>query len=382
MRSKTVKMGVIALLCAFSVLVACQPAYTYQVPEERGDGWTVGSLVDVGFDSEILERAVRRIQRGRYKDVHSLLIVKEGKLVLETYYPGNVWSYNEDEHRGDRVAFDADTLHNLASVTKSFTSSLIGIAIDRGQIGGIEERILDYYPEYAHLGDARKEAITLHHLLSMTSGLEWNENQYPYSDLRNDLVQLFYRSDPIAYILAKPAIHPPGTRWYYSGGDVNLLGEAIRVTSGQRMDHYAEQVLMAPLGITNYEWDYINEDFVHASGNLRLRPRDMAKFGLLYLNGGVWNGTRIVSQEWVERSTRGYRPWPKPEGSDYGYYWWLRDDEVEGKIYPSFSARGWGGQRIAVYPEQEMVVVMTGGSYVERPADDEILVNHVLLAIR
>jgi CubicO group peptidase (beta-lactamase class C family) len=147
-----------------------------------------------------------------------------------------------------------------------------------------------------------------------------------------------------------------------------------------RMDDFAEQYLFEPLGITNYEWDHINPDMIHASGNLKLRPRDMAKLGYLFLSGGVWNGERILSEEWVEESTR--KQIVTRWGGGYGYQWWIRTYQTDSGAVDSFFAAGWGGQRIVVFPGLEMVVVFTGGNYVEQEPVDEIISRHILPALR
>jgi CubicO group peptidase (beta-lactamase class C family) len=204
--------------------------------------------------------------------------------------------------------------------------------------------------------------------------------ELPYSNSRNDLVQLFLVSDPVEYILSKPLVAEPGSAWYYNGGNTNLLGEVIRQATGQRLDAFAAQNLFAPLGITNYEWDFINPDFIHASGNLQLRPRDLAKFGSLYLHGGVWNGQRIVSQEWVDASVH-HHATPRG-GGGYGYQWWLRTYDAGATDVDAFHAAGWGGQRIVVLPEMDMVVVFTGGNYVDDDPADEIITRYILPAVQ
>jgi CubicO group peptidase (beta-lactamase class C family) len=292
-----------------------------------------------------------------------------------------VWSYEADEHKGRRIQYDADTRHNLASVTKSFTSALVGIAVDRGLIDGVDAKLFDFFPEHADLSDKTKAEITLWHLLTMTSGLEWNEGEYGYEDRRNDLIQLFYVSDPVAYILAKPALAAPGKKWYYSGGNTNLLGEIIKKATGQRMDAFAEEHLFAPLGITSFQWDHLNSQVIHASGNLQLRPRDLAKFGQLYLDDGLWQGKQIVSSEWVQQSTRAQTALPGRSSSEgYGYQWWIKTYRLGSAPVTCFYAAGWGGQRIAVLPELDMVVVLTGGNYVGRTPVDEIIQEYVLPA--
>lgn len=379
MTKMTRKALLLALLCAI-LIAACGPESTSPTPPQTDDGWQTADPASVGLDVKKLEQAVARIHDGTYQNVHSLLVVKDGKLVFEEYFRGYTWDYADEQHRGDLVDFDRDTTHNLASVTKSFTSALIGIAIDQGFIRGVEETVFSFFPEHADLKDERKDRITLEHLLTMRSGLEWNEMELPYSNNRNDLVRLFSVPDPIEYILAKPLVAEPGTAWYYNGGNTNLLGEVIRQATGQRMDAFAAQYLFAPLGITTYEWDHINADMIHASGNLRLRPRDMAKFGYLYLNGGVWNGWQLISQEWVEASTQAHvtPSW----GGGYGYQWWLQTYDASSKDVEAFYAAGWGGQRIIVFPSLDMVVVFTGGNYVQDEPVDEIVTRFILPSVQ
>jgi CubicO group peptidase (beta-lactamase class C family) len=231
----------------------------------------------------------------------------------------------------------------------------------------------------------------------MTSGLEWNELEVWLGDMRHDLIQLFVVPDPLEYILAKPVVAEPGTNWYYNGGGVNLLGEVIRKASGLRIDEFSEKYLFKPLGIKEYEWDHIKPDIIHASGNLKLRPRDMAKFGYLFLNGGTWKGEKIIPAEWIQKSTKASIsiPWdslaeilgdeyvdvPETEGDRYGYLWWLKTYHVDSQSINSYAATGWGGQRIIVFPALNMVVVFTGGNYAEPDLVDEIVTCHILPAV-
>jgi len=378
MKRTSLRALLLILLCT-TLLVACSPAHKSRIPAQTNDGWQTASLDEVGIDEKALGRLVDGIDRGEYENIHSVLIVKDGKLVFEEYFSGYTWNYEQSEHKGTLTDFGIDTTHNLASVTKSVTSALVGIAMDHGFIQGVDEKVLDFFPEYADLSDERKDRITLEHLLTMTAGLEWNEMGITYSNRSNDLIQLFWVLDPIEYILAKDAIDEPGTKWYYSGGCTNLLGEVIREATGLRMDDFAEKHLFAPLGITNYEWDHINVNMIHASGNLRLRPRDMAKLGYLFLRGGVWEGQRIVSQEWVEASTKKHVT--RSPSAGYGYQWWLLTYRANSVTVDSFHADGWGGQRIIVFPSLDMVVVFTGGNYVTPDSSNDIISRHVLPAL-
>jgi CubicO group peptidase (beta-lactamase class C family) len=305
---------------------------------------------------------------------------------LEEYFPGYGFDYNGDQFRGKQIEYGIDTIHNLASVTKAVTSALIGIAIEQGFIQDVDENLFTYFPEYAYLNTQQKDAITLLHLLTMTSGFEWNEMEVFYGDTRNDLIQLFMVSDPIDYILSKPLLADPGTRWYYSGGDVNLLGEIIKRATGMPMNDFAAKNLFAPLGISAYEWDFIKSDFIHASGNLKLRPRDMAKLGVLYLSDGIWAGDRIISKEWTEASTQAYIPIPRDSSlaghaDAYGYQWFIKAYYSNSTSVSAYFRSGWGGQRIIVFPSLDMVLVFTGGNYEESEPVDEIVTRHILPAV-
>jgi CubicO group peptidase (beta-lactamase class C family) len=355
--------------------------YVYAVPERTGDGWETASLADVGLSESRLGRLIDLIRTGVYPRVHALLIVRDGRLVLEEYFNGlDFEAAVGDSIVGTWTAFDRDTPHNLASVTKSVTSTLVGIAIDRGLIASVDTAAYDFFPEHADLRDARKDSITLRHLLTMTSGLDWDEASHPYGDPRNDINALFSQSDPIRYILAKPAVDPPGTRWIYDGGGTNILGDVVRRTSGMSLEQFADTHLFGPLGIAQRAWVRLAPPVTYASGDLRLRPRDMAKLGQLFLDGGVWNGARIVSAEWVaEATTRMAETWNP--GWGYGYQWWIYEFDVDGLRYPSFGARGWGGQLITVLPEQRLVVVQTGGNYLTGDPGDAIVRQFVLEAL-
>jgi CubicO group peptidase (beta-lactamase class C family) len=274
-------------------------------------------------------------------------------------------------------------------VTKIFTATVVGIAIDRGILPSVEARVFDYFPEYAHLNNATKKKLQVEHLLTMTSGLECNQGDVPINDDRNDIIQIHLAKDPIEYVLAKPIVAEPGTRFYYSEADVNLLSYIIQRTTDQRFDDVAQDILFEPLGIDQAAWGFINPDMVWASGDLQLRPRDMAKLGQLYLNGGVWNGQRILSKAWVEEATKGRVVVDQPHlaqdwGDRYGYQWWRRTYAYEGGNTQVYLRTGWGGQAIIVFPEFDMVVVFTGGNYEGSymPQIQEIVTQFILPALK
>jgi CubicO group peptidase (beta-lactamase class C family) len=349
------------------------------VPEQRDDGWKAASLSAVGMNARPLQAMLDRIEDNTFQDIHSVLIARDGVLVFETYFSGNAWDYDAEGFRGQWTEFGIDTPHNMASVTKSITGILLGIAVDLGCIASVDEKLYSFFPDYTHLSSDVKDRISLGHVLTMTSGLHWNEQDVFYSEMENDIVQLFIVSDPVEHVLSKPMREEPGTRWYYNGGGTNLLGEVIQATSGMRLDAFAQEYLFAPLGITGYEWVFVQPDFVYASGDIKLRPREMLKIGQLMLDRGVWNGERVLSEEWAEALVTEHVSHGPNAG--YGFHWWLRTYSVNRQSVDSYRADGWGGQRIMVFPDLDLVVVFTGGNYTQPHRLDEIVTEFILPAV-
>jgi CubicO group peptidase (beta-lactamase class C family) len=335
-----------------------QGPHSYQLPEQLDDGWGVSSLAAEGIDVRAVEQLTQRIDEGRYNYVHSCLVVRNGKLVYERYF------------RGQR----RDISHRLYSVTKSFTSALVGIAIDKGLIGGVEETVVSYFPEYVGEGwDKRKDAITLQHLLMMASGLRFDEGSHPYGDVRNSYTQMTSTSDWMKWGLDEPLVAEPGTVFNYSSANTHLFAGIIHKTSGVHADEFAREHLFAPLGIESYFW-YAGDGHPTVSGahgGLKLRPRDMAKFGYMYLSNGRWKGVQVVPQEWVRES---FVPRIHVRGStEYGYQWWIQRERLGGMEIQWFSARGYGEQYIALFPALDLVVVITAGNEASAGGVQEVI---------
>jgi hypothetical protein len=347
-------------------------------PPDLGDGWSSRPMKDAGLRAEPMAELVERIEAGEFAHVHGFVIARHGALVAEAYFPGYAFDYEGESFWGAWTEFGPLVPHLQASVTKSVTGLLVGIALDRGDLETVDAGVLSFFPEHAGLADETKRAITLGHLLTMTSGLEWNEGEVFYGELENDIVQLHLVEDPIEYILSRGQSSPPATEWGYNGGGTSLLGEIVRRASGQPLDEYARTHLFGPLGIETAEWGRIGE-LVDAPGGLRMRPRDMAKLGQLVLDGGTWKGRRIVSESWVEAMTRVYVPF-QPSGG-YGLHWWIRVYTNGPHTAPAYMADGWGGQRIMVFPTLDLVVVFTGGNYAEQHRLDEVVAHYVLPAV-
>ncbi len=359
--------------------IANQKDSIIRTPIQTNDGWQTASLANVNIDSAKLQIMMDRICDNTYKNIHSILIIKNDKLVFEQYFPGYKFKYEAKEFKGEFTDYNQYTIHNLASVTKSITSVLFGIALDQGLIDKVDEKLFKFFPKYADLNDSLKDQISLEHLLTMTSGLKWNEQDVFYSEAENDIIQLFIVPDPVKYILSKPVIYKPGTSYYYNGGGTNLLGKIIQETSELKLDTFAQKYLFDQLGIKQYEWIHINSDVVYASGDLKLRPRDMAKIGFIMLNKGVWESKQIISSGWIEKSTAPYVHFNANEG--YGYQWWTKKYELGNASFHSFSADGWGGQNIIVFPGLDLIVVLTEGNYTERTPNEELIYRYILPSI-
>lgn len=334
----------------------------------------------VGLEPGPLDALAERVRDGSYPEVHAILLMKDGRLAFERYFPGNAWDYGAPEFRGPWTDHNAETPHNLASVTKSITGLLVVLAVDRGMIRGFDEPLCGFFPEHAALCDGEKAAIHLGHVLTMTSGLAWNEQDVPYSDPSNDIVRLFLVEDPVAHVLSKPVVAPPASRWSYNGGGTNLLGKVVERASGMRLDAFARVHLFEPLGIRDATWQFVRPDFVYASGDMTMRPRDMAKIGQMLLDGGVWEGKRILSEEKAALLVR--TQVPLMPGTGYALHWWTRTFESGGERVDAFAADGWGGQRILVFPSKDLVAVFTGGSYTKQHRLDEVVTEYVLPAVR
>ncbi len=364
----------LSIVLASAVLLSCHShyrstAYSYVTPKQLSDGLPVDAMYNNGMDTSRVVALTKLILADKYPNIHSMLILRHGKLIYENYFAG------EDEvHGGTRVGYvnhTIDDLHDCRSVSKSFTSACIGIAVKQGFIKSIDEPIFPYFKEYAKYFDPAKRKITIRNLLTMTSGLEWDE-KISYLNSDNSERQMDGSNDPISFILSRKLTSTPGTVWNYSGASAMLLEEILWKATGERLDKYAEKNLFAPLGIRKYTWDSMpkNKNMIAAAWGLRLRSRDLAKFGLLYMNYGKWGNTQILDTDWVKHSLNTEVSRPSeipniPEG--YGFQFWVGFMD-EGSHYKTDMPRadGNGGQNIYFWRDMDILLVFTGGNYNRR----------------
>ncbi len=332
--------------------------YAYEVPESLDDGWECADLSAVEIDREAMIRFAEGIARGEHDDIHSFLLAKDGKLVLEEYFATNGRRYGSWIKRVFR-----DRPHHLASTTKSVLSALCGIAIDQGLLADTAEPIHKYLPAYAASFNDEKRAITIKDMLTMTPGWEWEQFKYPWDDPRNNGGEMYNREDVIQYVLERPLVATPGAKFNYSNGVPTVMGAVLKHACGMDVDRYAGRELFHPLGISDYPWTRYFDGSLETDGGLALRSRDLAKIGQLFLNNGNWQGKNIISEKWVRESTEQLLDLHGIWGWGYGYYWMQVDLKTKGGTVHSYFVPGDGGQLLAVFPDLNMVIVFTAGNY-------------------
>lgn len=344
------------LLCLFTALSFLLRAQT----EESKAGWEKVPLGVHFSDSIPIIKLIEALQREETQ-IHSMLLLKNNQLLLEEYYQ----------------EYDLNKVHDLRSTSKSIRSLLMGIAVDQGLVKSIDDPVYKYLPDLRPQKnqDERKGAITIRHLLTMSTGLECNDWD-PKSKGQEDRV--YKKKDWLQYTIDLPMVNDPGEVSAYCSMGAILVAEIISVTSGMPIQEFAQKNLFDPLGISQVQWGHTNQKEVINSGKrLYMRPRDMAKLGQLVLQQGQWNGKQIVSKAWIEDATT---PKTKITGIDYGFLWWNLPFQYQGRAIMSKLATGNGGQYIIVFPELELIAVFTGGAY--NSQDDKLpfaLMNRVIL---
>jgi CubicO group peptidase (beta-lactamase class C family) len=332
-------------------------------PERTSDGWRTANPGDVGFDEAELTRLVQEIATGdpssrRPQLIHSLLVARGGRLVLEQYFFGH----------------DRDTPHDIRSAGKTFASVMLGALMHQGVDIGPQTRVYDFLA--ATPTDPRQRDITLAHLMTHTSGLDCNDNDDNSRGNEGAMQGQSEESDWWRFALALPMAHDPGARYAYCTAGMNLVGAALHQASGEDIPPLFDRLIARPLQFGRYYWNLAPNGQGYLGGGAYMRPRDLLKVGQLYLNGGVWNGRRIVSRDWVAQSTA-----PHVEinegttgmdaetfanialrGAD-GYAWHRYGVRAGDRLIEAYEANGNGGQFLIVVPEYDLVVVMTGGNY-------------------
>ncbi len=354
-----VLLVMLLVLLAVGLPSVTRPTHAQGDPPERDywptDEWRTAAPESLGMDGDLLEAAHQRLLEGD-NNVDSLIVVRGGTIVAEHYYRG---------YSGTRP-------HEVASVTKNVTSALVGIAIEQGLIDGVESTLDGLFPEYIQPAiNPRAGHIRVADLLTMRSGLLWNSE--------GSSADYFWESaNWVRAALALPVIAEPGATWVYNSAGSHLLAAMVARQADRALDDYADEFLFGPLGITRYTWETDPQGYHVGGTGLALTPRDMAKFGYLYLNDGYWDGQQVVPAEWVAESTA-QQVYMESGGRAlrYGYQWWLPGVGGEG----AFAAIGAQGQLIHVSPAYDLVVVLTGDFEGAVGATPDLLGDYIIPAV-
>ena len=359
-------------------------------------GWATATPASVGLDEKVLDGLDKDLGAGKFSLVDSFTVFRCGKKVYERAYSHDYAKIygKQAKEKGPLNArltgrynyFDPDwhpyyhgtDMHTMQSVSKTVTSVIIGVAMNRGDFkAGVDTPVLKYFDAAKVKNvDERKRRMTLRDVLTMTAGLEWIED-VPYDDPRSDSSLMEATDDWVQYVIDKPMAAEPGKVFNYSSGVTELLAYIFKKETGQDIDDYGEKYLFAPLGIKHH-WKRTYMEVIDTEGGLYLNGSDLAKIGYLYLHDGVWDGKQIVSKEWVKESLKGYID---AEGDyKYGYKWWLlKRTDSAGHVW---MARGFGGQRMMVFPEEGIIVTFTGWDIIGDPPADKELLARLLPALK
>lgn len=393
----------IATVCVVLFLAVSLAADAQRATSSSGvvwptHGWLEGTPASVGLDESALESFDADLARGKYMLVDSFQVFRCGKKVFERKYAhdyGRIYG-KEAKAKGPLNArltgpynyfdpywhpyYHGTDMHTMQSVSKTITSVIFGVAINRGDFkADINTPVLRFF-DVAKVNnvDDRKRRMTLKHLLTMTAGLNWNE-EVPYDDPRSDSSLMEATDDWVRYAIDKPMAEEPGKVFNYNSGATELLAYIFGKETGRDIEAYGEKYLFVPLGIKHH-WKRTYLGVVDTEGGLYLSGEDLAKIGYLYLHDGNWNARQIVSNEWVKESLTPYIDAERGLGSEfkYGFKWWLYPQN--GKFV--WMGRGFGGQRLMVFPQESLIGVFTGWEILKDPAPTKELVGRLLSAVK
>ena len=357
---------VLTAIAAIAASGISSTAHAQDAPRIGAD-WEDSTPEAEGLDPAPLLALDSAVRTGAFDNVDRLVVVRNGKLVMSERYPRDYRQISSSfdmrphqfnyQHPDWHPYYMGQDVHSLQSITKSVTSSLIGIAIGRGEVEGVEVPLLPLLSDYDLSGvDEGLQSARLEDLLTMRLGIEWHEQDRPIGP-ENTTIQLEFSDDWVEFTLAQPMDAEPGQRFVYNSGGSHLMSAILRSTTGRTTELYAEEHLFGPLGIDTYHWKREPAGLPDTEGGLYLEAEDLARFGQLYLNDGVWNGTRILPEGWVEASVARHVDDVAPANPNwnagYGYQWWRLDrDGVD-----VWAGLGYGGQYLLVLPEQNIVAV-------------------------
>ena len=353
------------------------PKFDSMRPATTQDGWRTDTAENVGLSAQRLKMMEQSIRKGDFKNVTSVLIARNGALAYEAYFDNG----------------GVDAFRNTRSATKTVTGMLIGLAIDKGFLSTVSAPVMRFFPDKRPLQnpDPRKEKITVEDFLTMSSLLECDdsnqfsrgneERMYVIEDYVKFTLDLPIRGFP-AWV-SKPKDSPYGRSFSYCTAGAVTLGGVLERATKIPIPEFAAKNLFGPLGVNTVQWQFIPTGLAMTGGGLGLRSRDLLKLGQLYANGGAWNGKRIVSAQWVTNSVKPHAQ--VDDDTNYGYFWWLRSFKSGDKQFRAYLMQGNGGNKVALFPDQNIVVVITTTNFNLRGAHeltDRLLSEYILADIR
>ena len=366
--------------------------------------WQIATPESKGLDSKILRNLHKEFEELKHGYINSFIVIKRNAIVFEEYYDIDYAELTKDKkdeqirileknygvHANPMYNYfnpewhpyykDTD-LHTIQSVTKSVTSALLGIAIDKGYISDIDSKIVDFFPDYAsNFKDKKKQSITIRNLLIMSSGMKWDESTHAYTDPRNDAANMENSEFWLEYILSASMDSAPGDEFNYNSGITILLSQILEQATGESVEIFAKKYLFNPLGIDTFFWKEIPDGLTDTESGLYISARDFAKIGLLFANKGQWMDKEIISENWINAIMAPAILTNYPD-TYYGFQWWLYSNADEKEIWMQ-AGIGYGGQHILIIPKHDLLLIYNGWNIfdIKRPTS-EYLASRVLDAL-
>ena len=387
-------------LLALALIFSGAPAGSQS--EWPTQAWSTSTPSELGLDARVLSALDTDIGAGKYGYVDSMLVIRHGKIAYERYYGhdyGRIYS-KEASTRGPLVVGDLtgpynyfndwwhpyyqdSDLHTMQSVTKTVVSVIVGIAVTRGDFPDLDTPVLDFFEpgSVAHV-DARKRRMTIRHVLTMTTGLDWRED-IPYTDPENSWSELQSSNDWVQFTIDRAMIREPGEAFVYNSGATLVLGHIFNVATGVDLEEYAVRYLFRPLGIDEYFWKRTMSGIVDTQEGLYVSSRDIAKILYLFTRNGMWEGRQVVSEQWIDNSVAPFVPASEDGSWKYGYKWWLPHYQYRGEDRVALAGSGFGGQIPVALPELDLVFIFTGWNTLpDRPRlSTNVAIKRVLEAV-
>ena len=328
-------------------------------PRRLNDGIAIGAPAEAGLDASALCALLKEVA-ARKQNVHSVLVMRHGRLVSELYLSGRdqtIWSLWKSASD-----FTPSTPHDMRSTTKSIVSLLYGILLERGQVPSLDAPVSSLYPASSASSGEEKRRITVRHLMTMSAGLQWQEASpvYKLAGISDEL-SLLWRTDPYRYVFGFDVEAQPGTKFVYSGGATAILADIMVRATGTRLTDIARKELFEPLAINGWSWSENLWGTPLASAGLRLKPRDLMKIGQMLLDRGKWKGRQVVPASWVAEATKPHIVAGPRDG--YGYQFWTRQVDWQGQSLAAAATVGNGGQTLLIVPDLDLAIVTTAGNY-------------------